>query len=49
MKQYKATTPQYYVVKQFGAYSDKSNADDLLRKLKASDPDGYYKIMKVAK
>jgi len=40
---------QYYVVKQYGAYSDKSNAERILKALQASDPEGYYKIMKAVK
>ena len=43
------STSQYYVVKQYGAYGDKQNAERVLDLLKSTDPKGYYKIMKVVK
>lgn len=45
----KSKQVQYYVVKQYGAYSDKNNAERILKALQASDPEGYYKIMKAVK
>lgn len=39
----------YLVVKQFGAYNDADNASELLTQLKKSDPQGYYKVLKVTK
>ena len=37
----------YLVVKQFGAYSQKSNAEELLKTLQSKDPNGYYRTLKI--
>jgi hypothetical protein len=55
MRQYKNPTQaeavddnyQYIVVQQYGAYSQKSNAEELLKTLRRKDPENYYKILKV--
>jgi N-acetylmuramoyl-L-alanine amidase CwlA len=55
MRQYKKPTQaeavddnyQYIVVQQYGAYSQKSNAEELLKTLRRKDPESYYKILKV--
>lgn len=51
MRQFKSTPTesdyQYLVVRQYGAYNQKENADELLKTLKQKDPDGYYKTLRV--
>lgn len=51
MRQYKTVIPasevQYIVVEQLGAYKDKDNADKLLKELRNSNPNKYYKILKI--
>lgn len=49
MRQYKTVQPesQYIVVEQLGAYSNKENADKLLKELKSTYPNKYFKILKV--